>query len=115
MSDWKEWSKHVILELKRVGEEVRGLHGTQDEMNDHISQYNLELQRHIAGVEALVTKTDLMKEDQLKFKTETKTRLEVVERPIKWAKSTGRIFRFVGAVGAVTVTLYGLIKLIATG
>ena len=38
MSEWKEWSKHIILELQRLGSEVRDMHDTQDEMNLHIPQ-----------------------------------------------------------------------------
>ena len=57
-------------------------------MNKNLANYNAELKVHIAGVMELKEQNRLMREEIKQRDTLISNRLEVAEKPIKWAATT---------------------------
>lgn len=122
MSDngWSEWSRFVLSELKRFGGDLVEIKNGQSEMNSRLAEYNGELRLHIQGVRKLDVKTDLIREEVDTFKKDVDTRLllinkrlEVAEKPILWASSTGSVLKWFGVAGSAGAAAYGFLKLVS--
>ena len=122
---WVEWSKFVISELRRLADESHHAREHHEKTNSLLHEYNMQLQLHIAGVQALDKKTDLLKDQighfkletekrfQLQeqidsFKKETEKRLDAAELPASWFKTTGSILSWIGAAAAVVGAAYAV-------
>lgn len=90
--DWNEYGRLVLSELKRLNEDSKDAKKHHELTNKLLAEYNSQLELHIAGVKTLDEKTDLLKDEINSFKTSTNKRLEVAELPIKWARTSSRVF-----------------------
>lgn len=81
-------------------------------MNENMVTYNSELKVHIAGVIELKEQNRLMREEIKQRDSMINSRLEIAEKPIQWAQTTGKIFKWVGIVATSITAIAGVIALI---
>jgi hypothetical protein len=102
---WIEWSRYVITELRRLGDEAKAARDHHEKTNVLLQEYNTQLKLHIAGVQILDKKTDLLKQEI----EGVKGRLEVAELPISWAQTTGKVFVWVGGFAGLVGAIYAAV------
>jgi hypothetical protein len=102
-------SETYIKQSDRMAEELR-------KMNDNLAVYNAELKVHIAGVLELKEQNRLMKEEIKQRDVMINERLDIAEKPIKWATTTATYLKWsagiitaLTTIGAVVAKLLGLV------
>jgi chromosome segregation ATPase len=58
--EWKEWSNHVLAELKRFDRAHDSLHSKLDKLDCRMDQYNETLIRNTASLDEHIRRTDLL-------------------------------------------------------
>lgn len=106
MDGWEEYSRLVLTELQRLREDNQDAKQHHEKTNALLNEYNTQLQIHVAGVQTLDRKTDLLKEEIELFKNTTNTRLEVAELPIKWFGVTAKIIGVTAAAASIAAAAY---------
>jgi ABC-type multidrug transport system fused ATPase/permease subunit len=79
-------------------------------MNDNMSEYNLELREHIAGVNELKEQNRLIREEIKLKDSEINQRLKTAERPIEWIATTFVYLKWLGSAAAGAGLVWGVIQ-----
>lgn len=59
-NDWKEWSNHVLAELKRFDKNHESIHDKIDKMDSRLDKYNETLIRNTISLEDHILRTNLL-------------------------------------------------------
>lgn len=79
------------------------------EMNKNMSIYNAELKVHIAGVVELKEQNRLMREEIRQRDFMIDNRLKIAEKPIEWARATGKVLAWVGGIATAVTAIGGCV------
>jgi chromosome segregation ATPase len=112
------------ISLETHIDQTRQMNSKISDINDRLSEYNAQLQIHIAGVQQLKEMNTLIREElkqrekELEIKLseaheKINSRLEVAEEPIKWLKTAGVYAKWVGSIGSAIGMIYVLVKFLA--
>lgn len=89
--EWKEWSKHVLIELKRLAD-------GQNASNDNIEVINNTLIRNTTSLEEHIRRTNLLE-----------AAMKIVESHVQMMNGA---FKLIGLVSVLSGIVIGLIKLL---
>lgn len=81
-------------------------------VNERLTEYNHQLKVHIQGVQELKIQNQLIR-DEISIKDkEWSSRLEIAEKPIKWAEHTATTIKWIGVAATAIGSIGGILKLI---
>lgn len=92
---------------------IADMANNQVQMVEKLSEYNTQLQIHIAGVSELRKQTAIIEQGHAVFVAESNARLSRIEKPFIWLDYTVKFCKAVGIVAATVSACYGLFSFLS--
>lgn len=93
-------------------EKISDMAKGQVQMVERLSEYNTQLQVHIAGVAELKKQTAMIEQNHSVLVAESNARLVRIEKPFIWVDYSVKAAKAAGIVAAAISALYGLFNLL---
>lgn len=108
--DWKEWSRHVLIEIQRLSDR-------QERMNDTLTENTKQLEVHIEGVRLAREQNALLKGETAERFKDLETSLEPIKDQVKfvntsltfWSKTIGVVVVFPACIYYI-ISIYFKLK-----
>lgn len=109
--EWKEWSRHVLIEIQRLND-------SQKEMNQHLNENTASLREHMsqtAGVKqiaiAALKENELLEESLNTFKTQITNEISPIKDHVKIVSSVFKWLLPSGVILALPAAIYYILKI----